>query len=118
VATEKPILLDSMNATADLSAKQFFAVKVDASNDEAVVICSVQGERAYGILQNNPKAGWSASAMVAGISKAVYGGTVTRGDQLMVDANGRLITQTGTNVVVGIARVSGVVNQVGSVLLK
>jgi len=60
--------------------------------------------------------------VLIGIQPVIYGGTVTRGEKLMSDSSGRAITATasnGANVnTAGIAMVSGVVGDLGSILLS
>jgi hypothetical protein len=55
------------------------------------------------------------------IATVTYGGTVTRGQLVISDSTGRAITATataGTNVrTCGVAMVSGVVGDLGAVLL-
>lgn len=55
----------------------------------------------------------------AGLVDVEYGGNVTRGDLLTADANGRAITVTpGAGVrTIGIAEVSGVLNDIGKLLI-
>lgn len=57
-----------------------------------------------------------------GLVDVEYGGTVARGDLLTSDATGRAVTAAPAagvnNRIVGIAEVSGVVGDIGSVLLS
>ena len=57
-----------------------------------------------------------------GIQPVTYGGTVTRGEKVMSDSSGRAISATagnGANVnTAGIAMVSGVVGDLGSIFLS
>lgn len=110
-----PILNITLIAAADLSAKQYYAVKVDSAGKGAL---AGAGERAAGILQNVPESGKSGTVMVFGISKAVYGATVAAGAALMVNASGQLITATAGNFIVGTALEAGAVNEVHNVLLQ
>lgn len=52
-----------------------------------------------------------------GIAEVVYGGTVTRGDPLTSDSQGRAIKAATGNRIVGFAEVSGVVGDRGSVFI-
>lgn len=52
-----------------------------------------------------------------GIADVLYGGTVTRGQKLTSDASGRAVTAVSGNHVIGTAEVSGVVGDIGSVLI-
>jgi len=82
----------SLPASADLSTKQYLAVKVNASGKLAV---ASTGEFAIGILQDKPSAdGTIGNVLPFGgrKMKAVAGGTVTAGDLLKVDSAGKLQT--------------------------
>jgi hypothetical protein len=85
--------------------------------DDTVTLAGTGGESILGIVQNKPSTGQCADVRFVGISKAVYGGTVTRGQPLMTNTSGQLITATGTNQVVAIALESGVVNDIHAVFV-
>ena len=53
----------------------------------------------------------------AGIADVEYGGTVTRGDILTADADGKAVTGADGNRVIGIAESSGVAGDIGQVLI-
>lgn len=78
-------------AGADLSTKQFYAVKVDSAGK---VVLAGAGEMALGILQNNPASNVAGTIAMAGSSKAVAGGSITAGDPVAADANGKLVAAT------------------------
>lgn len=103
MATESPLINDGNNTTAaaDLSTKQFYAVKLTAAR--AVNLASANTDSIYGILQNKPKSGEAADVGIFGISKAVAGAAISAGAALMSDTAGKLITQTSTNPKVAIA---------------
>ena len=52
-----------------------------------------------------------------GIADIEYGGAVARGALLTADGDGKAVTASGGNRVVGIAEVSGVAGDIGQVLL-
>jgi hypothetical protein len=81
----------SLVAAAALTAKQFYAVKIDSNGKAAL---AGAGEAAIGIVQNNPGAGQPASVMVSGSSKAVAGGSITAGDVVAANADGKLVAAT------------------------
>jgi len=114
MAWESPLQLASPVAGEDLSAKQYYAVKISSTG---VVSLSGAGENAIGILQNSPQEGEVASVMLLGISKAVYGASVTAGQNLAVDANGKLVPAAGNAAVVAIAWDGGSANEIHTVLL-
>ena len=109
MATESPLFHDGAQtlAAADLSTKQFYAVKITAAR--AVNLASTGGEAIYGILQNNPTSGLAADVGFLGLSKAAVGAAVSAGDYLMTDTTGRLITATGVNKRVAQALEAGTV---------
>lgn len=105
MAYEIPVHNLSLPAAADLSDEQFYAVKVDSSGKAAL---SGDGENAIGILQDKPDAADKiANVMVLGVSKAVYGGSVTAGDNLASDASGKLVTATGDDAIIAVALEDG-----------
>ncbi len=57
-----------------------------------------------------------------GIADVIYGGTITRGDPITSDANGKAVTAApaaGANVrIIGFAEVSGVSGDIGSVRIS
>ena len=94
-------------AAADLSAKQFYSVKVDSTGKIAL---TGAGELGLGILQNDPTAGLAANVAISGASKAVVGAAVAAGARLSSDANGKLITATAAKSVVAQALEAGAAN--------
>jgi hypothetical protein len=117
MSTEYQLLNIPLPAAADLSSYQYRAVKQDSSGNAA--LCSVDGEKAMGLLQNDPDAaGKAASIMVQGASKAVAGGTIAYWAAVGTDATGKLITvDEEADAVLGRALESAVTDQVFQVLL-
>lgn len=106
MATEqKCFSVGTQLANADLSAKQFYAVKLaDASGVAQVALASSAGEGIFGILQNKPTSGLPADVCVLGVTKAVAGAAITSGAQVMTNASGKIITAaTAGSAVVGFA---------------
>lgn len=86
-----------MQADADLSAKQFYCVKMSTSNNK-VSLCTAQGEVVFGVLQNKPDAdGVAAEVMALGVTKVEAGETLTAGDLWGTDANGAAVKIERTN---------------------
>lgn len=104
--------LVGISASADLSAKQFCAVKF--SGDKTVTFAGA-GEKSCGILQDKPVSGEACNVAKGGISKAKIGGNVAAGANLMSDAAGVLITATSGNHVVAVALEAGVSGDIISV---
>lgn len=106
-------------ATADLSAKQYYAVIIDASNDGQVVI-GTSNCRMLGVLQNKPKAGEIAQVQSARgtSSKVVLSGTVAAGDDAQVDTGGTFIKAASTaQKVVGTFAQAGVSGDIVEMVL-
>jgi len=96
LAIEVNIFDMPMKAAGDLSAKQYYGMKVSA--DFTVTTAGAADAALIGILQNKPAAaGRSASVRKVGISKVVLGGTVAAGDRLTTDSSGKLIKTTTSN---------------------
>lgn len=93
----------SLTSTNDLSAKMFYIVKVDTANDNSVVLAAAGTDPIVGVLQNKPKATAAAVVRMSGTSKVIAGGTVTRGDLVTSDSNGKAVTTT-TNKDVAVGR--------------
>ena len=93
------------------------------SSDTAVVQGAAATDAIFGISDLAAASTERVDVCVSGKAKQiVYGGTVTRGDLLTSDSTGRAVTAApaaGANVRIGgIALVSGVVGDVGSILLS
>jgi hypothetical protein len=101
----------TFKAGADLSAKQYFIVKQDTVQ-ETVVLASAATDVLVGVLQNKPKSGENAEVCLrsaGGTSKIKLGGTVSAGDHLTADSNGKAVaTTTGADEVIGRALFDGV----------
>jgi len=89
-------------ANTDLSAKQFFVVKLTNSSGTAQAALCGAGAESFGILQNKPAAqGRAAEVAVAGASKAVAGGTVTAGSKVASDSAGKVVDAVSGDIAVG-----------------
>jgi hypothetical protein len=86
MAYEIPVLDITLTAAADLSAKQFHAVKVDSNGAAAL---AGAGENVIGVLQNKPASGQAASVRVYGITKLVAGAAITKGAVVAADASAK-----------------------------
>lgn len=101
-------------ANADLSANQFYAVKLGSNGKLA--LCGA-GEAAMGILQDKPVADGFGTVMTVGVTKAKAGGTIAAGAMVMSNAAGKMVTATGTNAVVGLAMSAAADGDIFSVLM-
>lgn len=117
MATEEALKCITLPAAADLSAKQYRAMTVDSNGRAAV---STRGQGSAGILQNNPGAlDRAATIAIAGVSKVVLGGTVTKGQKLVSDANGALVNASSSdNNFLGIAIGSGGSGEIIAALIQ
>jgi hypothetical protein len=116
MATESPLIHDGSQTTAaaDLSAKQYFAVKLTAAR--SVNLANTGGENIYGILQNTPLANDAADVGIFGVSCAVVGSAgCAAGDALSTDNTGALVTQSGGNKTVAVALEAGTSGEIISV---
>lgn len=89
-------------AGADLSAKQFYVVKLDSTVNQ--VVLAGAGELVYGVLQNKPALAAQATVMRSGVSKCVAGAAIALGAEVAADANGKVVTATTGDRVIGVAR--------------
>lgn len=92
-------MIGVIQANADLSAKQFYAVEVIAATGSgltgsAIALPAATGNPVLGILQNAPLLGEAAEVMAEGISKGICGDTVSVGDVLMAQDTGKWIKAT------------------------
>jgi hypothetical protein len=95
------------------------------ADDQTVLQGAAGSDLVFGVSDAPPlpaaATGERVDVVFTGIQPVTYGGTVTRGEKLMSDSSGRAITATasnGANVnTAGIAMVSGVVGDLGSIFL-
>lgn len=74
-------------AGSDLSAKEFYFVNVNSSGQLAL---SAAGVRAIGVLYSTPNAqGEVGRVACCGVVKVIAGATITAGDDIASDANGK-----------------------------
>jgi hypothetical protein len=102
-ASDQSLKLTGVRAGADLSAKQYYCVKM-ASTAQEVVLNILATTRGVGILQNDPADGEEALVAVVGVVKAASEASVTVNDYVAASTTGRVkTTTTDTNELVGIA---------------
>jgi hypothetical protein len=120
MATEGVMIRDGSNLTAaaDLSAKQYYAVKLSASR--AVNLASTGGEEIIGILQNAPASGDAADVCLFGLSKALIGtGGVTAGNAVMTEAaTGKIVAYASSAVKIGIALTTQSAGELGLIFVR
>ena len=79
----KPLLIDSVLASADLPKQRFISFNGTVSG---------AGEKAYGICDVETESGQYAPIATTGILLVEAGGTIAVGDEVTSDANGKAIT--------------------------
>lgn len=112
------VFSDSWRAAADLSDKQFYFVKDNASG-KAAIVTSVE-DLVIGVLDNDPEADRSGRVIHQGIAKVVSDGSgdaIAAGDRVESDSSGRAV-KSDSNRAVGVALTpSSAANTLISVLL-
>lgn len=101
----------SFNNANDLSANQYYAVKVDTSNQNKILLASGSGDDTnagcVGILKNAPKANEVAEVVLfgsGGTMKVVAFGAITLGTEVAIEeSDGRFSTAESGDFVYGIA---------------
>lgn len=95
---ENKLVTISRPAAASFATSQFYAcVFTNSSGVAQAAVQTTAGGRVDGIIQDDNAVAGTASAIgILGVSPAAVGAAVTAGDELEVDATGRLITATGT----------------------
>lgn len=117
MAGENTLLCKTYVAGADLTAKQYKFVKLSDAN---TVVLAEDGERAIGILQNDPYEGEAANVAIEGISKLVVGAAGIATIQAFVasDAHGDGdLVSADKGIYNAIALETGVDNDIISVLI-
>ena len=79
--------LGFFTASADLSSKQFYFVKLSASS--TVTVCAAVTDKPIGILQNAPASGEQAIVRCFGVSKVSADATLAAGDVIGTAADGQ-----------------------------
>jgi hypothetical protein len=100
-----------------------FRIVKPGSTDDFVSTGAAATDKVIGVVEGvAPALGERCAVVVAGLADVTFGGTVARGDPLTCDASGRAVVAApaaGSNVrLIGFARVSGVVGDVGEILVQ
>jgi hypothetical protein len=107
-------------AAADLSAKQYYFVKLNSSGQAA--LCAAATDKPIGILQNAPTAGQECEIVVSGGSKIVAGATLDEGNSIGTDSAGKAaVYAQGTDTtkyVVGQALTAGATGDICTVIIN
>lgn len=96
MAYEGPMtLIPGLTASADLSAKQYYFVKL--SGDKTVTVCAGTTDKPIGILQNAPASGEAAVVACSGVSKVSGDADLTAADSVGTSADGQAAAYTVTD---------------------
>lgn len=109
-------LAKTLIAGAAVAARRI--VKFGAG-DTAVLQAAAATDLSIGVADLGASSGEYCDVIIDGIAQVEYGGNVTRGDKLTADADGKAVTAApaaGVNAqIIGIAMLSGVSGDIGSV---
>lgn len=98
MATAIEVLSVNAKANSDLSAKQFYIVKLTAA--DTVDLTSATTDLHFGVLGNAPKQNAAAEVITDGIAKVVSDGSgsaISVNDEVGTDTSGRAIKCTTTD---------------------
>lgn len=120
MSTRSEGLTKTLNAEGTIAA--YTIVKVGAADHGALAAAAVS-DKIIGVTGSlGAASGERVDVIMQGIATVLYGGTVARGDVLTTDANGKAVTAApaaGTNNrIIGIAMISGVANDLGTVNIQ
>lgn len=111
----------SFVAGGDLSAKQYYFVKISADN--TVVVCAGATDVPVGVLQNSPASGGTAEVCSIGITKVSSDAALTAGNRIGTSADGQADAKTAgtdtTEYAVGIVLIgSGAAGGLATALIN
>ena len=117
MAYEENLKTITRQAGADLTAAQYRFVKPSSGG---VVRCSVAGEAAIGVLQNDPDNTQAATVAIdTSCTKVVAGAAIAVDAQVTTDNQGRAITADTGNLILGRALLAaGAAGEIITVLLQ
>lgn len=81
------IKIGNLTAASDLSAKQYYFVKLASAT--TVDVCSAITDKPIGVLQNTPSSGQAAEVALFGITKVVADGTLAAGNLIGTSSDGQ-----------------------------
>lgn len=101
----------SAPASADLSSKQYYAMKLNSSGQLATAGAGIP---IVGVLQDKPSAaGMGGAYGICGRTAVALGGTATAGSMAAVDSNGKFLNAVSGDIAVGIFAVGGSSGEIG-----
>ena len=104
MAFEESLETITMIAGADYSdGSAHYRFVVPTSTAKTLVRASAAGANADGICQDEPSEGHASCIAIGGVSKVIAGAAITAGAKIMSDDQGRAVTATSGNYVLGTA---------------
>ena len=88
--------IGTLTAYADLSAKQYYFVKMHSATQ--VTVCAAITDKPIGVLQNNPEAGQQAIVRPFGVSEVSADGTIAVGASLGTAGTDTTVYLVGTAI--------------------
>lgn len=100
----------------NLTGKRYYGVKVDAGDENKVLLNDSSGGFVVGVIQEDPgdlsSTNGDVVITVGGFMKIKLGNTVNEGERVMIDASGLGIPVTAALYYLGVAMDAGVVNDI------
>lgn len=115
---ENTSLLITLTAASDLSAKQWYGVKVDSAGKAAAITATT--DICAGVLRNKPETGEAAEICpvgAGGVARMILGATIDEGALVTIDSTGRAAASAAANYTIGLTLKGGAVGEIGSILL-
>lgn len=111
-----PIL--TKNYLADGAVTEYRIAKF-GSADGLVAQADADTDQGIGVFDHDADDGGRVDVVRLGLMDIEYGGVVTRGDELTIDASGRAVARSATTQTrIGFAEVSGVSGDIGKAMLQ
>lgn len=116
-AIEQGLITVAIPASTDLSAKQYYLMKIDTNGQLAV--CG-EGGNPVGVLQDAPAAANRPGCVaVGGITRVLAGGSFNPGDRLSSDSNGKAVAVgSSDDYCIGIALAAGASGKIAHMLIQ
>lgn len=99
--------------TAGGTISQYYFAKLSGAN---VVVADAKAD-VIGVTREDVTSGYTVPVVVDGITLVTYGGSVTAGDKLQSDANGKAVTATTNQNIVAYALEAGSAGELHPILL-
>lgn len=87
-------VLKDRDIAAGAALNRFEAVKLDGSGD--VVKTTAATEAVYGVAQDSADSGEEVDVVRRGLTKAIAGEAISKGEKVMPAANGKFVADDGT----------------------